>query len=165
MLTSDEDFNYREFGEDEKEFVDKVKQLKLNFPNPKMGLVIAMGSFRKTIKKVFRNINGLNSNLVIGPSDLEYESYDILFVDESHRLRKRVNLGPYFKIYDRVCNALGLDKLNTSELAWTQLRSNKVLYFYDAKQSIKPSDVDAIDFENLKMLLTQSTSNYIHSSE
>jgi DUF2075 family protein/SOS-response transcriptional repressor LexA len=65
-------------------------------------------------------------------------------------LRKRVNLGPYFAIYDRVCNALKLDKLNTSELTWTQLRSNKVLYFYDAKQSIKPSDVDAIDFENLK---------------
>jgi DUF2075 family protein/predicted GIY-YIG superfamily endonuclease/DNA replication protein DnaC len=150
MLTSDEDFNYREFGEDEKEFVEKVKQLKLKFPNPKMGLVIAMGSFRKTIKKVFGNIKGLNSNLVIGPSDLEYESYDILFVDESHRLRKRVNLGPYFKIYDRVCNALGLDKLNTSELAWTQLRSDKVLYFYDANQSIKPSDVDAVDFENLK---------------
>jgi DUF2075 family protein/predicted GIY-YIG superfamily endonuclease len=150
MLTSDEDFNYREFGEDEKEFVDKVKQLKIKFHNPKMGLVIAMGSFRKTIKKVFRNINGLNSNLVIGPSDLEYESYDILFVDESHRLRKRVNLGPYFAIYDRVCKALKLDKLNTSELAWTQLRSNKVLYFYDAKQSIKPSDVDAVEFENLK---------------
>lgn len=150
MLTSYEDFNYREFGEDEKDFVDKVKQLKQKFPNPKMGLVIAMGSFRKTIKKVFRNISGLNSNLVIGPSDLEYESYDILFVDEAHRLRKRVNLGPYFKIYDRVSNALKLDKLNTSELAWTQLRSNKVLYFYDAKQSIKPSDVDSIDFESLK---------------
>ena len=129
MLTSDEDFNYREFGEDEKEFIDKVKQLKIKFPNHKLGLVIAMVYFRKTIKKVFRNISGLNSNLVIGPSDLEYESYDILFVDESHRLRKRVNLGPYFKIYDRVCNALKLDKLNTSELAWTQLRSNKVLYF------------------------------------
>jgi DUF2075 family protein len=150
MLTTDEDFNYREFGEDEKEFVYKVKQLKTKFPKPKMGLVIAMGSFRKTIKKVFKNINGLNPNLVIGPSDLEYESYDILFVDESHRLRKRVNLGPYFAVYDRVCKALKLDIQNTSELAWTQLRSNKVLYFYDAKQSIKPSDVDAIDFENLK---------------
>lgn len=150
MLTSDEDFNYREFGEDEIEFIEKVRLLKLKFPNPKMGLVIAMGSFRKTIKKVFKNINGLNANLVIGPSDLEYESYDILFVDESHRLRKRVNLGPYFKIFDRVCNALKLDKEKTSELAWTQLRSNKVLYFYDAKQSIKPSDVDSIDFENIK---------------
>jgi len=150
ILSSDEDFNYKEFGEDENEFIQKIKKLRIKFPNPKMGLVIAMGSFRKTIKKVFRNISGLNSNLVIGPSDLEYESYDILFVDESHRLRKRVNLGPYFKIYDRVCNKLKLDKLKTSELAWTQLRSNKVLYFYDAKQSIKPSDVDAIDFENLK---------------
>ena len=150
MLSSDEDFNYREFGEDENVFIDKVKKLKIKFPNPKMGLVIAMGSFRKTIKKVFRNINGLNSKLVIGPSDLEYESYDILFVDESHRLRKRVNLGPYFKVYDRVCNALNLDKHNTSELAWTQLRSSKVLYFYDSKQSIKPSDVDAVDFEKLK---------------
>ncbi len=157
MLTSDEDFNYREFGEDEKEFMEKVKQLKIKFPNPKMGLVIAMGSFRKTIKKVFRNINGLNSNLVIGPSDLEYESYDILFVDESHRLRKRVNLGPYFAIFDRVCDALNLNKQNTSELAWTQLRSNKVLYFYDVKQSIKPSDVDAVDFDNLKNAPTSLT--------
>lgn len=150
MLTSEEDFNFKEFGEDEKEFIEKVKQLKSKFPNPKMGLVIAMGSFRKTIQKVFRNINGLSANLVIGPSDLEYESYDILFVDESHRLRKRVNLGPYFSIYDRVCIALGLDKLNTSELIWTQIRSNKVLYFYDSNQSIKPSDVNAEDFENLK---------------
>ena len=47
MLTSDEDFNYREFGEDEIEFIEKVRQLKIKFPNPKMGLVIAMGSFRK----------------------------------------------------------------------------------------------------------------------
>ena len=150
MLTTDEDFNFREFGEDEKEFIEKVKQLKIKYPNPKMGLVISMGSFRKTMKKVFRNINGLNSDHVIGPSDLEYEKYDILFVDESHRLRKRVNLGPYFKIFDRVCNALALDKLKSSELAWTQLRSNKALYFYDSNQSIKPSDVDARKFEALK---------------
>ncbi len=150
MLTTDEDFNFREFGEDEIEFVEKVKLLKTKYPNPKMGLVISMGSFRKTMKKVFRNINGLNSDLVIGPSDLEYGHYDILFVDESHRLRKRVNLGPYFKIFDRVCNALSLDKQTSSELAWTQLRANKALYFYDPKQSIKPSDVNAIEFENIK---------------
>jgi len=65
ILSSDEDFNYKEFGEDENEFIQKIKKLRIKFPNPKMGLVIAMGSFRKTIKKVFRNISGLNSNLVI----------------------------------------------------------------------------------------------------
>lgn len=150
MVSKDDDFNYSEFGKEEQELIDKVKELKKKFPNPKMGLVIAMGSFRKTIKNVFRNINGLSPNHVIGPSDLEYENYDILFVDESHRLRKRVNLGPYFKVYDRVCNALGLDKLNTSELEWTQLKSKKALYFYDANQSIKPSDVDESEFDFIK---------------
>lgn len=150
MLSDDSDFNYKEFGEDEQQFIQKIKQLKSKFPQPKMALVIAMGSFRKTIKTVFKNINGLNPDLVIGPSDLEYDRYDILFVDESHRLRKRVNLGPYFKVFDRVCKALGLNHLTTSELEWTQLRSKKALYFYDSKQSIKPSDVDSIAFENLK---------------
>ncbi len=150
MLTPEDGFDFKEFGEDEKIFVEKVKKLKIKYPNPKMGLVIAMGSFRKTLQKVFRNINGLNSKLVIGPSDLEYEDYDILFVDESHRLRKRVNLGPYFSVFDRVCQALSLDKSKTTELAWTQLKSKKALYFYDPKQSIKPSDVDAYEFDKLK---------------
>lgn len=150
MLSDDADFNYKEFGEDEQQFIQKIKQLKAKFPKPKMALVIAMGSFRKTIKTVFKNINGLNPDLVIGPSDLEYDKYDILFVDESHRLRKRVNLGPYFKVFDRVCKALGLNHLTTSELEWTQLRASKALYFYDPKQSIKPSDVDATAFEALK---------------
>lgn len=150
MLSDDAGFNYKEFGEDEQQFINKINQLKSKFPKPKMALVIAMGSFRKTIKTVFKNINGLNPDLVIGPSDLEYDKYDILFVDESHRLRKRVNLGPYFKVFDRVCKALGLNHLTTSELEWTQLRSKKALYFYDPKQSIKPSDVDSAAFEALK---------------
>lgn len=150
LLTTDEDFNYREFGEDEKDFIVKIKLLKAKFPKPKMALVIAIGSFRKTIQKVFRNIRGLDSRMVIGPSDLEFNRYDILFVDESHRLRRRINLGPYFKIFDRVCNALGLEKSTASELMWTALKSTKALYFYDPKQSIKPSDVDSEEFKCLK---------------
>jgi uncharacterized protein len=162
MLSNDDDFNYKEFGEDEQQFIQKIKQLKFKFPKPKMALVIAMGSFRKTIKNVFKNINGLDPNLVIGPSDLEYATYDVLFVDESHRLRKRVNLGPYFKVFDRVCNALRLNNSTTSELEWTQLRSQKALYFYDPKQSIKPSDVDSTAFDALKRA-TSSLTVQLHS--
>lgn len=149
MLTSDEDFNYKEFGEDEFAFINKVKQLKQKYPNPKMGLVIAMSSFRKTIKNVFKNINGLNQNMVIGPSDLANSKYDILFVDEAHRLRKRVNLTNYAS-FDNTARTLGLDPMKTNELEWTQLRSNKNLYFYDPKQSIKPTDVNPGDFYKLK---------------
>lgn len=149
MLTSDEDFNYKEFGEDELEFIKKVKQLKLKYPKPKMGLVIAMSSFRKTIKNIFKNIQGLNQKMVIGPADLAKSEYDILFIDEAHRLRRRVNLTNYAS-FDNTARALGLNPNDTNELEWTQMRSKKKLYFYDPKQSIKPTDVNPEDFNKLK---------------
>lgn len=149
MLTSDEDFNYKEFGEDELEFINKVKLLKQKYPSPKMGLVIAMSSFRKTIKNVFSNIEGLNHKMVIGPSDLAKTKYDIVFVDEAHRLRKRVNLTNYAS-FDNTARALGLIPNETDELEWTQLQSLKALYFYDPKQSIKPSDVNPEEFNKIK---------------
>lgn len=149
MLTSDEDFNYKEFGEDELEFINKVKLLKQKYPSPKMGLVIAMSSFRKTIKNVFSNIEGLNHKMVIGPSDLSKTKYDIVFVDEAHRLRKRVNLTNYAS-FDNTARALGLIPNETDELEWTQLQSIKALYFYDPKQSIKPTDVNPEEFNKIK---------------
>jgi DUF2075 family protein/predicted GIY-YIG superfamily endonuclease len=149
MLTSDEDFNYKEFGEGELEFINKVRLLKQKYPSPKMGLVIAMSSFRKTIKNVFSNIEGLNHKMVIGPSDLSKNKYDIVFVDEAHRLRKRVNLSNYAS-FDNTARALGLIPNETDELEWTQLQSLKALYFYDPKQSIKPSDVNPEKFNKIK---------------
>lgn len=149
MLTSEEDFNFREFGEEEFELIKKVRLLKKKFPDPEMALVIAMSSFRQTLKKIFRNIDGLNPKMVIGPSDLSKKKYNILFVDEAHRLRKRVNLTNYSS-FDNAARKLGLKPEKTNELAWTQLRANKILYFYDPQQSIKPSDVDEIEFTKLK---------------
>jgi uncharacterized protein len=149
MLTSEEDFNYKEFREDEIEFVEKIKRLKAKYPSPKMALVIAMSSFRKTIQNVFGNIQGLSRNLVIGPSDLANTEYDILFVDEAHRLRQRINLTNYAS-FDNTARSLGLVPGKTNELEWTQLRSKKALYFYDPKQSIKPTDVNAEDFNRVK---------------
>lgn len=149
MLTNEEQINYKEFGLEESELLKKVKQLKEKYPNPQMGLVIAMSSFRQTIKKVFRNIDGLNPNMVIGPSELSKKEYQILFVDEAHRLRKRVNLTNYAS-FDNTAKALGLEPETTNELEWTQFRSKKILYFYDPQQSIKPTDVDADEFYKLK---------------
>lgn len=149
MLTSDEDFNYKEFGENQLEFIYKLKLLKQKYPSPKMALVIAMSSFRKTIKNVFSNIEGLNKKMVIGPSDLSKTKYDIVFVDEAHRLRKRVNLTNYAS-FDNAARALGLNPNKTDELEWTQLQSFKALYFYDPKQSVKPSDVNPEKFDKIK---------------
>ena len=151
LNTTNEDFNFDEFGTDEFEFMQIVFELKKKYPNPKMALVVPMSSFRTTLKKVFKNIKGLNANMVIGPAEIVKDTFDIVIVDESHRLRRRVNLGAYFRAFDVVCEKLKLDKHNCNELDWIMKQSESAIYFYDENQSIKPSDVKKEDFDKLKI--------------
>lgn len=151
LLNSDNnDFNFRDFGDDEIELKYKIDKLKEKFAKPKMGLVVPMSSLRNTLKKVFKNIKGLKSSMVIGPAELGKNHFDIVIVDESHRLRRRVNLGAYFGAFDKINIKLNLDKHTGNELEWVTLQSSKSILFYDEAQSIKPSDVLKDDFDRLK---------------
>ena len=151
LNTTNEDFNFEEFGDDEFEFMEIVFELKKKYPNPKMALVVPMSSFRTTLKKVFKNIKGLNANMVIGPAEIVKDTFDIVIVDESHRLRRRVNLGAYFRAFDVVCEKLNLDKYTCNELDWIMKQSESAVYFFDENQSIKPSDVKKESFDRLKL--------------
>jgi uncharacterized protein len=154
LLNSDlEDFNFKEFGEEETAFIDLIGKLKKQFPKPKMALVVPMSSFRKTLKKVFKNIKGLSLNMVVGPSEIVDNRFDIIVVDESHRLRRRVNLTNFFS-FDVACEKLNLDKYNCSELDWVLMQSDNVILFYDKTQSIKPTDVKKEHFEKLMLQKT-----------
>lgn len=151
MLSSQlEDFSFKEFGAEENLYIDLVNQIKKVLPNPKMALVVPMSSFRTTLKKVFKNIKGLSASMVIGPAQVSKEKYDLLVVDESHRLRRRVNLGAYFGAFDKACLALNLDKHNASELDWVTMQSKHTVLFYDEGQSIKPSDAKKEQFDLIK---------------
>lgn len=150
LNTSNDDFNFEEFGDEEFEFMEVVFALKVKYPNPKMALVVPMSSFRTTLKKVFKNIKGLTANMVIGPAEIIKDTFDIVVVDESHRLRRRVNLGAYFRAFDVVCEKLNLDKHTCNELDWIKKQSESAVYFYDENQSIKPSDVKKEMFDQLK---------------
>lgn len=150
LKTNLEDFNYADFDEDDEELFSLLKKVKNKFTDINMALVIPMASFRKTISNVFKNVNGLSGKMVIGPSDLANNKYDLIIVDEGHRLRRRVNLGSYFGTFDKNCEKLGLDKLTSSELDWVILQSNKSIIFYDQYQSIKPSDTTRDSFKKLE---------------
>lgn len=151
MLSSQlEDFSFKEFGAEENIYIDLVNQIKKVLPNPKMALVVPMSSFRTTLKKVFKNIKRLSASMVIGPAQVSKEKYDLLIVDESHRLRRRVNLGAYFGAFDKACLALNLDKHNASELDWVTMQSKHTVLFYDEGQSIKPSDAKKEQFDVIK---------------
>ena len=148
--TDDAELELREFSEEETELRELLAAFKSRYPKPHMALVVPMASFRNTLKKAFRNIAGLRPDMVISPSELVQGPYDIVLVDESHRLRKRVNLGAYYGAFDKACAALGLDKNTCSEIDWVTQQSSKAVFFYDAGQSIKPSDANAADFQAIK---------------
>ncbi len=151
LLNTDlQTFNFENFGDSELEFIEIVETLRQKYPSPKMALVVPMSSFRNTLKKVFKNVKGLNANMVIGPAEVVVNNFDIIIVDESHRLRRRVNLGAYFKAFDVASAKLNLDKMVFNELDWVLQQSQKTILFYDEDQSIKPSDVKSEVFDRLK---------------
>lgn len=112
-----------------------------------IGLVVPMTGLRNTIKKVFSKIKGLKSSMVIGPSDVVKEKYDVLIIDESHRLQRRKNI-PNYGAFDNTNRELGLDDEGT-QLDWIMKSSKHQIFFYDKNQSIKPADVRPEDFEKL----------------
>lgn len=151
LHTDLDELDLNEFADEEESFLKLVQKLKQRYPTPKAAVVIPMAGFRKTIAKVFKNVKNLTTSMVIGPAEVSRTTYDILLVDEAHRLRKRTNLGAYFGAFDKVNLKLGLKKEDGDEFKWIIQQSTKNIFFYDAGQSIKPSDVDSSNFENLRI--------------
>lgn len=132
--------NYRE--------VELLYEFRRKYPNPVIGLVIAMTSLRTTLQNVFDKIPGLNRSMIISPSESFKKKYDILIVDEAHRLRQRRNIS-WMGEFTKNNKKLGLGNEGT-ELDWIIANSNHQIFFYDSAQSVKPSDVLQTRFEALQ---------------
>lgn len=117
-------------------------------PDFKIGLVIPQTSLRKTLKGIFKSTPGLKARMVIGPSKVVQTHYDLLIVDEAHRLKRR-NALTSFKAFDDNNRRLNLDNEGT-ELDWILQCSDHQIFFYDAEQSVHAADVEEPLFEKLK---------------
>ncbi|MBQ7919236.1 MAG: DUF2075 domain-containing protein [Lachnospiraceae bacterium] len=114
----------------------------------KIGFVFPMPGIRETVSKVFKECgNGLEKGMVIAPCDVVKEDYDILVVDESHRLSKRKNLTGY-KSFDDTSRELGLDPMETNQLEWILKSAKHVVLFYDQYQSVKSSDITYSEYQS-----------------
>ncbi|MCR4566927.1 MAG: DUF2075 domain-containing protein [Pseudobutyrivibrio sp.] len=147
----DDIHEYDEMDMDKLEALKRIKDFILFERNGKqlnIGFVFPMDGIRGTVRKVFKACgNGLTSDMIIGPNDVVKKKYDVLFVDEAHRLKRRKNLTGY-KAYDDVCEKLGLDKNETNQLEWILKSARHVVLFYDKNQSVKSSDIIYKDFES-----------------
>jgi DUF2075 family protein/SOS-response transcriptional repressor LexA len=125
-----------------------IRAFRQRYPAARIGLVIAMDSLRSTLKTVFSQIPGLSPKMVISPSEtFKGEPYDLLIVDEAHRLRQYRNIG-WMGVFKKNNERLGLDDTGT-ELDWIMANSRNQIFFYDRDQEVRPSDVDQSRFEAL----------------
>lgn len=144
------DFELSRLQGEEYELATLALEFRARYPQPKMALVVPMSSFRATLKKIFRHVKDLHPDMVIGPAELANRPYDLLVVDEAHRLRQRVNLGSYYSGFDQAAAAMGFDKQTCTEADWVELRGRKAVFFYDKYQSIRPSDAGEAVFNRLR---------------
>ena len=127
---------------------NKIRDYVKRHGNLKIAFVVPMTSIRKTFKAVFSASKGtgLKSNMVIGPQDVLTENYDIVFVDESHRLARRKGITSYSS-FDEACARLGLDPMVSTQLDMIQKKSKYSVLVYDGCQTVKAADLTPEQFQ------------------
>jgi hypothetical protein len=116
------------------------------FADLKLGLVIPQGALRESIRKVFSKTPGLDKAMVMSQFDvgLSEDTFDLLIVDEAHRLGQRANQSSAslnIKFGDINERLFGRDDDSFTQLDWIQAKSKHQLLLVDMAQSVKPGDL------------------------
>lgn len=154
VMNNEYDLFEYEYLINQRGYINALLKLKNEFSNLKIAIVISMAPFRKTMKEAVKKINGLSSKMVIGPSSLNKENeYDILIVDEAHRLRRYNNINDRKSFSDKNAK-LKFNNEEGNQLKWVLKCSRIQILFYDKDQSVRPSDVPREEFRKIENLPT-----------
>lgn len=122
----------------------------------KIGLVIPQRSLQTSLKEVFDGVRLLNRKMVLSPAEVvddfrkTGEPFDLLIVDEAHRLKCRShgNVSNHPAIINRN-RALGLDEVTGTELDWIMRCSRNQILFRDERQTVRPCDLRQDEFMSI----------------
>lgn len=136
-----------------KAYVDKYGKLKIAY-------VAQMTSLRNTMGSIFKDVPYLYKKTAKGPNDIvnesfnkttgELELFDILFVDEAHRLWRYNNIGSARHSYKSACQKLfgkDVDPNSVTTLDWIIKCSRTRVFVYDPFQTVKDSDITPQQFD------------------
>lgn len=132
-------------------FVEGYPELLAGF---RVGLVVPQQSLRKSIQKVFKKTPGLDPDTVLTPFQVGQsdQKFDLLIVDETHRLSQRANQTSaqknrqFAEINERL---FGRDDRSYTQLDWINATSTHQIYLLDAAQSVRPMDVSSASLDDL----------------
>lgn len=116
------------------------------FKDKKIGFVVPQTSLRSTLKKIFKSIYNLKASDIIKPSDVTRAYYDILIVDEAHRLHQYKNIS-YNGPFKDACKRIGLTT-EADELDWIMHQCDCPILFYDKMQVVGPSGINMERFSD-----------------
>jgi DUF2075 family protein/nucleoside-triphosphatase THEP1 len=120
----------------------------------KIAIVIPQQALRATIQNAFKSIPGLSAKMVMTPWEVasSKESYDLLIVDEVHRLKMRANMNtPQLnsKFKSNNISLFGKDDKKYTQLDWIRAKSKNRIFLLDAEQSVMPQDLPKQVITNL----------------
>ena len=114
----------------------------------RFAIVVPQQSLRDSIAKVFRQTPGLSRGMVLTPFQVgeSLNRFDLLVVDEAHRLNQRANQasGPLNKKFIEINERLfGCDDPQKTQLDWIKKQSHHSILMLDVGQTVRPADLPA----------------------
>lgn len=112
----------------------------------RIGIVIPQQSLRSSVEQVFRHTPDLQKTMVLNPFKVgsSEEHFDLLVVDEAHRLNRRANQASpalnrkFAEINEKL---FGRDDDSYTQLDWLSVKSDHQILLLDAEQSVRPADI------------------------
>ena len=116
------------------------------FGGLKIALVVPQQALRKTLEVVFTQTPGLHKDMVLTPFEVaeSKEDFDLLIVDEAHRLGQRSNQNSAMqnkKFTALNIKLFGSDDKTKTHLDWIRLKSRHQVLLLDTAQAIRPGDL------------------------
>jgi len=132
-----------------KGYPELLKELAMHAGTPRplrIGFVVPQQALRESIARVFDRTPGLSRKMVLTAFDVgnSPEMFDMLIVDEAHRLNHRANQpsGSLNKNFSEINERLfGTDSLEYTQLDWIRAQSRFSVLLLDAEQSVRPADL------------------------
>ena len=142
---------------EEKKLIDRIKNYINQYGHLRVAYVAQMTSLRNTVATVIRELPGVHKKDAIGPFGVVNETlkngapFDILLVDEAHRLWQYKKIGASLGKYSKCCKKLyGADARPSdyTALDWIMKCSRTRVLVYDKFQTVKDSDITSKQFDN-----------------
>jgi len=136
----------------------------------RIGVVVPQQSLRKSIQAVFSRTPGLRRDMVISPFDVgkSEEPWDLLVVDEAHRLNQRANQTSAIRNRDfREINEklFGTDDPTKTQLDWITAMSHQQLFLIDRRQRVRPADVEVSSLAALADQAAKRSRHHVLTSQ